>query len=148
MPTICAFPLCKSYATDSGLCVSHGKIYKPEDLKGVVKRDTPASEPKKAVKKLVRKPIKKKSAKRSSQEKDYKKILLEMKAESDLCELKVPGVCTGKMEGLHHQKKRGANYLNRKYLRRACNACNGWCESHPLEAIEMGLSISKHKIEQ
>lgn len=144
MPEKCKFPLCKSWATDNGLCTSHNKYYGSADLKGAAK-DAPAQKP---AKKAVRKPIKKKSVKRVDQEKEYKKILAELRAESDKCELKVQGVCTGKMQGGHHMKKRQGNYLNKKYIKRACNACNGWCESHPLEAIEMGLSLSTHKISQ
>lgn len=143
MPEQCKWPTCRSYAMENGLCTSHNKYYGSADLKGVAKA-APAQKP---AKKAVRRPIKKKSVKRVDQEKEYRKILKEMSAESDDCELRVPGVCTGTMQGLHHQKKRGSNYLNRKYLKRACNACNGWCESHPLEAVEMGLSISKLKVQ-
>ena len=141
MPELCRFPLCKSFAHDGGYCVNHGKYY--SDVKAPAKA-APSSKP---VKKTARKPVKKKSAKRVNQEKEYKKILAEMMAENDNCELKVPGVCTGKMQGGHHMKKRQGNYLKRKYIKRACNACNGWCESHPLEAVEMGLSLSVHKIQ-
>jgi hypothetical protein len=44
-------------------------------------------------------------------------------------------------------KRRGVNLLNRKYLKRSCNACNGYVEKHPLYAIENGLSVSVHKKE-
>jgi hypothetical protein len=143
MPERCRFPLCKSWATDNGLCTSHGKYFNTDDFKGVAKA-APSSKP---VKKSARKPVKKKSAKRVNDEKEYKKILAEMMAENDNCELKVPGVCTGKMQGGHHMKKRQGNYLKRKYILRACNACNGWAELHPLEAVEMGISLSVHKIQ-
>lgn len=48
------------------------------------------------------KPIAKKSDKRKQDDKEYKKMLKEMRAISNKCELKVQGVCTGTMEGLHH----------------------------------------------
>ena len=126
MPETCIFPLCPQPVHDDELCYQHWRVY------GVRKEK-------------VKKAIPKKSDKRKEEEKEYKKIVKEMLAESDSCELKVSGICTKKAQGLHHQKKRGKNYLNMKYLKRACNACNNWCESHPLEAIELGLSLSKFK---
>lgn len=132
MPELCKFPLCKSWAHKDGLCINHARHYSESEVKAVNKP-------------VIKKPIAKKSEKMKSQEKEYRKIVREMLAEDDSCELRTPE-CTGQAQGLHHKKKRGSNYLNKKYLARACNACNGWCESHPLEAVEMGLLISNHKI--
>lgn len=87
-----------------------------------------------------------KSNQRKEDEKEYKKIVKEMLLENDRCELNTP-VCTGAAQGLHHQKRRGSNYLNRKYLLRSCNACNGYVERNPKYAVEHGLSLSVHKIE-
>lgn len=92
------------------------------------------------------KPIAKKSAKEKVNHREYKKIVKEMLAEDPNCEIKVPDVCTQLAEGLHHMKRRGSNLLNRKYLKRACNACNVWCENNPVESIELGMSLSVHKI--
>jgi hypothetical protein len=69
-----------------------------------------------------------------------------MLSENQACELLTP-VCTRIAEGLHHMKRRGVNLLNRKYLKRSCNPCNGYVEKHPLYAIENGLSVSVHKKE-
>lgn len=66
-----------------------------------------------------------------------------MLEESNLCELATPD-CTGMAEGLHHMKGRGVHLLNRKYLKRACNACNGYVERHPQYALDHGLSVSRH----
>lgn len=87
-------------------------------------------------------PPKDKSDKIKIDLKEYKKIVQEMLAIDIKCELHTPE-CTGTAQGLHHMKKRGINLLNKKYLKRACNACNGYVERHPKYAIEKGLSISK-----
>lgn len=83
-----------------------------------------------------------KSSKMKVDLKEYKQIVTEMLAIDIKCELHTPE-CTGTAQGLHHMKKRGSNLLNRKYLKRACNACNGYVERHPQYAIEKGLSVSK-----
>jgi len=44
MPERCRFPLCKSWATDNGLCTSHGKYFNTDDFKGVAKA-APSSKP-------------------------------------------------------------------------------------------------------
>lgn len=92
------------------------------------------------------KPIAKKSAKMKVDHKEYKKIVKEMFAEDNRCELRTPA-CTGTAQGLHHTKRRGVNLLNKKYLLRACNACNGFVEADPQYALDNGLSVSVHKIE-
>lgn len=92
------------------------------------------------------KPINKKSEKRKEEDKEYKKIVKEMLKASDRCEIKEEG-CTGKAQGLHHKVKRGKFTLkDKKNLMRACNSCNLWVELHPMEAIDKGYSISKHKV--
>lgn len=120
----CEFPNCVMTAQANGFCVGHASFAAFKSVKVPKKKE-------------------KKSDTRKDEEKEYKKIVKEMFASSVLCELKVPGVCTKMAEGLHHQAKRGANYLNKKYLKRACNACNRWAEDHPKEAIELGISVSK-----
>lgn len=95
-------------------------------------------------KKEPKKTIAKKSPKRVKEDPQYKKIVAEMAGISKLCEIKSPD-CTRYMQGLQHMKRRGANLLNRKYLIRACNACNLYCETHPKWAFENGFAISKFK---
>lgn len=70
-----------------------------------------------------------------------------MLAESPWCELRTPE-CTKAADGLHHMKGRGIHLLNRKFLKRACNACNGYVERHPQYAMDHGLSVSRHKKDQ
>lgn len=92
--------------------------------------------------KKVFKAIAKKSDKRKDQDKVYKKIVKEMMAVSDKCELSTP-VCIVKAQGLHHMKKRIGFLTDKRYLKRACNPCQTWCEENPLLAIEKGMSLSK-----
>lgn len=122
----CLFPLCTRHAEENGFCFHHRQY---SAYAGELKNKAP---------------IDKKSDKLTKQEREYKKIVKEMLATDDRCELKTP-VCTGKAEGLHHMKRRGINLLNRKYLKRACNACNSWCEKNPKQALELGMSVLVHK---
>ena len=87
------------------------------------------------------------NVKRMAQQRLYRKIVKEMIEENPSCEIKAPG-CTGRAEGLQHKVKRSSkNLLNRKNLLRSCNNCNTWIENNPLEAIAMGVSVSKFKPE-
>lgn len=92
--------------------------------------------------KVTSKPLAQKSKKLTAKEKEYKKIVAEMLAQDNRCELTTPD-CTGTAEGLHHQKGRGIHLTNRKYLKRACNSCNGYVDRHPQYAIDNGLSVSR-----
>jgi CO dehydrogenase/acetyl-CoA synthase alpha subunit len=95
----------------------------------------------------VLKPIAKKTKKRAVLDRKYSKLLKKEAEENNDCEIKSP-VCIGIFQGFQHKVKRSAkNLLDRENLLRSCNPCNGWCESNPLKAIAMGVSISKHKIQ-
>lgn len=122
--TKCNFPACIRHPLSNGMCVGH-QVYAAFKVVKVPKRIEPKSDT------------------RKEEDKEYKQIVKEMFASGKDCQLRVPGVCENIAQGLHHMKKRGANYLNKKYLKRACNACNRWAEKHPKEAIENGVSISK-----
>lgn len=97
--------------------------------------------------KKAAKPIAKRSTKGKSEDRELKKITNEMLSENNECELKTP-VCIQIATCLHHSKRRGVNLLNKKYLKRSCEPCNGFVESHPQYALDNGLSISVHKIEK
>ena len=125
----CEWPTCRSEATNGDMCYMHWKTYGG------------GTKPKEA------KPLPKKSETRKVEEKDYRKIVAEMLADSKECELKFDG-CTKVATGLHHQRKRaGKNYLDKRYLKRSCDSCNLFCELHPLAAIASGASVSKFKPE-
>lgn len=98
----------------------------------------------KPVEEKPKKGIAKVSDKRKVDQRAYVKIVKELLSENPNCEIKEDG-CQGKASGLHHMKKRSpATFLDKKFLKRACDNCNAWCEIHPLEAIEKRHSISKH----
>ena len=85
------------------------------------------------------------SKKRIVEQKEYVKIVKEMMAENDKCEIKEEG-CQIFASGLHHQKKRSPDtFLDKKYLIRACSNCQSWAELFPLDAIKKGHSVSKFK---
>jgi hypothetical protein len=90
----------------------------------------------------VKKPkrIARRSKKNQAEHRKYVKKVKQLAAENDDCEMRTP-VCTGKMQGMQHKKRRGKNLMN--HLLRSCNACNLWVELHPKEAMAMGLVISK-----
>jgi hypothetical protein len=83
------------------------------------------------------------SKKRIKEQAEYVKIVKEFMEVSDRCELKVVGICTGTASGLHHMKKRVGFFTDKRYLKRACSACNQFAEQFPLKSIELGISLSK-----
>jgi hypothetical protein len=83
------------------------------------------------------------SKKRQQEQRVYVAIVKAMMQESNLCELKVAGVCHTYASGCHHQKKRIGFLLDKRYLKRACNACNQFAEQFPLKSIDLGISLSK-----
>ena len=124
----CEWPICHREATHGKYCYDHYRLMGTS----IVKESNPQ-------------PIAKKSDKAAKEDRKYKKLVKEMLAQDDRCELKIEGVCTGKAEGLHHLKRRGKNLTNKEFLKRACNACNQHVEQHPLEAIEAGLLSTKYR---
>lgn len=122
---MCLFPLCRRHPDKNGYCLFHSQY---AGYSGEVAEE---------------KAIDKKSEKQKKLDREYKKLVKQMLDENNLCEMKTP-VCTGIAEGLHHMKRRGVNLMNRKYLKRSCNACNGWAEKNPLKALELGISVKVH----
>lgn len=94
------------------------------------------------------KPIAPLNKKRAKMQPKYRQLVKEILEENDRCEVKST-VCTGKATGLQHKVKRSEkNLMDKKNLLRSCDACNGWIEGNPLEAIAMGVSVSKFKPEE
>lgn len=123
----CTFPLCKLKDTGKGFCLHHAKYF------------APPKEKKKP------KPIPKKSAKRKKDDAVYLKMVKKASEISNECEVKSPD-CTGKMQGFNHKQKRSPNNLLKKEnLERSCNACNLYCETHPVWAKQNGHFISRFK---
>ena len=85
----------------------------------------------------------KKSAKKKKEDKEVKRVLNELKKISNRCQLQSP-VCTGFIEGADHtQKISPKNATNKKNIKGACNACNGYKEQHPDWAKANGHSVSR-----
>jgi hypothetical protein len=133
----CNWVTCNEEATQGVHCFHHYRQWGLTASYGSIKE---------VIEKPKPQPIAKKSVKAAKNDKEYKKLVKLMLAENDKCEMKVPGVCTGKAQGLHHKRKRGKHTLkDKKNLLRACNACNGWVEKFPIEAEKLGLVETKFK---
>ena len=91
-----------------------------------------------------RKRIPARSSKRIKQEEEYskkRKLFLEA---HPLCKAALPGICTHTSTDVHHMKGRiGDNYLNEEFWLSSCRSCHSWIELHPIQAREMGLSLTK-----
>lgn len=112
---MCKFPACQYPANRDGYCIHHAKHFAGIKSKG------------RAV------------------DRDYMKIVKDIKSARPYCELKTP-VCTGRTQGLHHiQKRNRSNLKEFSNLLASCNRCNLWVEEHPKEAIKLGISKSKFK---
>lgn len=94
------------------------------------------------IEKMKIKSIKKKSEKTKLTDKEYKKIVSQYFAQSNKCEIHSP-VCSKIMEGLHHLKKRGEFLMDKRFLKRSCNACNSFLEANTDWGIENGFILSK-----
>lgn len=135
MAETCAFPLCNRVAQKNGLCIGHAR-YANEFPAAIIKEEMKAKE----------KPYKipKVSVKRKPLNRELAKIVARIKKERPECEMKVPGVCTGKTVTAHHPKgKIGELLLDESQLIASCSPCNLWEVSHPKEAKAMGISKSR-----
>lgn len=93
----------------------------------------------------ARKKIPPESKKRIAEKKVYKAQVKEIIKENPNCRINSP-VCTGKAQGANHKQKRSpSNYTEKDNLEGACNACNGYCETHPAWAEANGHQISRFK---
>lgn len=121
----CAFPNCKSHAQPNLFCIGHKDFAEPSPPKPF-------------------KPIAHYSKKRVKENSKLGKIVDRMKIERPFCEMRVPGICTGKTQTAHHPYGRiGDHLLNEDELIPSCYACNSWEVSHSKEAKEMGISFSR-----
>ena len=60
-----------------------------------------------------------------------------------LCGAALPN-CTSQSTDIHHMKGRGKYYNDLSTWLSVCRTCHNWIETHPIEAIELGLSIKKN----
>lgn len=125
----CQWPICKRDALNGSVyCYDHKRLMGETSVKTLAQ------------------PIPKKSEKRKEEDKILSKMFKARMAISDRCELKIPGVCTGKAQGFDHiQKTTPLNRLDPLNLKLSCHACNGQKEINTAQANELGLSLSKFK---
>ena len=89
--------------------------------------------------KKQKKPIAPRSPKRYKQEREYLKKRKSFLLSSQLCQAKLPNICTTQATDVHHMQGRIGNLLTdeTKFLA-VCRACHDW-----KEAKELGFSISR-----
>jgi hypothetical protein len=91
--------------------------------------------------------IKKVSEAEKARQKEYKPLAMAFRKEHPACQLKVPGICTGKTQGIHHKRgKVGKLLIAVEHFLASCNPCNTWVEANHEEAVHMGL-IEKRNTE-
>lgn len=83
------------------------------------------------------------SKKRQAVNKLYDPLAKKFREENPKCAIKSP-VCTKRTQGVNHKKGRGKYLLDVSTFEPACNACNTYCEDHPLWAIENGHKELRH----
>ena len=93
-----------------------------------------------------KKPIAPRSLNRYKQERVYLKKRKSFLLSSKLCQAKLPNRCTTHATDVHHKQGRIGKLLTdeTKFLA-VCRSCHDWIEMHPIEAKELGFSISRSK---
>jgi len=92
-----------------------------------------------------RKALPHRSQKRIKEEAEYSQKRRVFLLNHPMCEAHLLGICTQHATDVHHKAGRtGTLYLDEKYWLATCRSCHMWIETHPKEAREMGLSLSKH----
>ena len=99
----------------------------------------PHPKPEKRTKKPKQK-IKPKSKKREKEERIYKKLSDQYKADHPVCEAKLTG-CKGQTTEIHHKAGRGIYYLVVRYFLGVCRNCHRQITDNSKMAYEKGLSI-------
>lgn len=89
------------------------------------------------------------SDKRKEENKEYSIKRIKFLLENPNCKARIQGICTGVATEVHHQAGRENDLLlDERYWLPSCRGCHDWCTEFSNEAIELGLSISKHKVKQ
>lgn len=108
----------------------------PRDFKEWL--DRPPRQPKKRTR------LRLMSKKRMAENKVYSKLKAEFLAEFPLCEAGEKwgqhfSGCTNKARDIHHQRRRGRFYCDKRYFIPICRACHDFLETHANIARELGL---------
>ena len=90
-----------------------------------------------------KKPIRHKSSKMTALDTVYSKLRVNYLEQYPLCCASLPN-CTKKSTDIHHKKGRGKYHNDPTTWLSVCRTCHDWIETHPTEAIELGLSIKRN----
>lgn len=95
-----------------------------------------------------RKPVKPMSNTQRQRIAKYSLVRAEYLSEREICEAKIPGVCTGRATEIHHRAGRVVDLLTDKSnFLAVCRECHNKIEARPEWAKEMGFSGSRLKTE-
>lgn len=127
MPQQCAFPNCKSNSVTGPYCIGHAKLMGHKE---------PAKDKNKIP--LQGEKLKKDSRTHAQIKKDYLK-------QHPICECGRKGCKQEKAVDIHHMKGRGAFLNVEEFFLAVSRSCHLWIEAHPIQAKELGLSVSRLK---
>jgi hypothetical protein len=83
--------------------------------------------------------LKQKSDKQKAIDKAYTLMRKVYMTQNPLCNIKIPGICTGLSCDVHHMEGRGIQTLVQATWVATCRECHSWCHLNPLEARELGF---------
>lgn len=88
--------------------------------------------------------IKRVSEKKKQEDGEYSKLRKLYLESHPFCEAKLPDICTSEATDIHHMSgKIGEKYLDITNFIALCRMCHNWCEMHPIDAKELGLSKNR-----
>tara|TARA_R110000751_G_scaffold1991_2_gene7692 strand:+ start:3821 stop:4084 length:264 start_codon:yes stop_codon:yes gene_type:complete len=83
------------------------------------------------------------SKKMAKTNREYSKLRIEFLTDRPNCMASLPG-CTLRAAEIHHKKGRGKYHNDITTWLSVCRVCHDWIETHPEEAIELNLSITRN----
>lgn len=87
--------------------------------------------------------IKKASTKRIKQNSEYSQVRHDFLYSNEFCKARLP-ICTQWATEIHHKKGRIEELLTAtEFFLPVCRRCHDWIEAHPVEAQDLGLSLSR-----
>ena len=88
------------------------------------------------------KPMRVKSTKMQKLDTLYAKLRGVYLTKHPMCQAALPN-CTKQSTDIHHMKGRGKYHNDTTTWLSVCRSCHTWIEEHPIEAIELELSIKR-----
>lgn len=83
--------------------------------------------------------IAQKSEKQKAIDKAYTLMRKIYMTQNPLCNIKIPGVCTGGSTDVHHIEGRGIKTLVQSTWVATCRSCHSYLHLNPVEARELGF---------